>query len=165
MREALKQINKVRARFRATVSGFGQRSSYGHPKPMVLLVNVRDEHGRQMTDHVWFDRRKWVDDLNLQPGDEIEFDARVGSYSKGYADERRIDYKLMAKMDKTNSGFEVGDRVTMSNLAMRQGMDGRMHRRDGYVVRICRDPYCIAVRRDGRQQPEIYAVEFWVKVE
>jgi hypothetical protein len=68
MRDSLRQINKIRARFRATVAGFDQRTSYGHPKP--------------------------VDDLGLQPGDEIEFDARVGSYVKGYADDRRVDYKL-----------------------------------------------------------------------
>jgi hypothetical protein len=66
--------------------------------------------------------------------------------------------------DRTNWEFEVGDRVTMSNRAIQQGLDGRLHRRDGYVTRICRDPYCIAVRRDGRQQPEIWAVDYWVKV-
>jgi len=95
MRDSLRQINKVRARFRATVAGFDQRTSYGHPKPMVLLKDVRDaQHGQVLTDHVHFDRRKWVDDLGLQPGDKIEFDARVGSYVKGYAGERRVDYKL-----------------------------------------------------------------------
>ncbi len=95
MREQLKEINKVRARFRATVAGFAMRTSHGHPKPMVLLVDVRDaKHGHVLTDHVHFDRRKWVDVLELKPGDEIEFDARVGSYVKGYADERRQDYKL-----------------------------------------------------------------------
>lgn len=66
--------------------------------------------------------------------------------------------------DKTNRSFEVGDRVTMSNFAIRQGLDGRLHNRDGHVARICRDPYCIAVRRDGREQPEIFAVDYWVKV-
>jgi hypothetical protein len=95
MRDQLHRINKIRARFRATVAGFDQRTSYGHPKPMVLLTNVRDaQHGHVLTDHVHFDRRKWVDALELQPGDEIEFDARVNSYVKGYAGERSIDYKL-----------------------------------------------------------------------
>lgn len=95
MRDQLRSINKVRARFRATVGGFGERTSHGHPKPMVLLTNVRDaQHGHVLTDHVWFDRRKWVEDLQLAIGDEIEFDARVGSYVKGYADERQVDYKL-----------------------------------------------------------------------
>lgn len=62
---------------------------------MVLLRNVCcATHGQLLTDHVWFDRRKWVDELELQPGDEIEFDARVRPYMKGYADARRRDYKL-----------------------------------------------------------------------
>lgn len=52
---------------------------------MVLLKDVRDaKHGHVLTDHVWFDRCKWVEMLNLAEGDEIEFDARVGA----------TDYKL-----------------------------------------------------------------------
>lgn len=93
MRDRLRQINGMRARFRAIVGGFGERTSKGHPKPMILLKDVRNLRGDLMTDHVWFDHRKWVDVLGLKEGDEIEFDARVGPYWKGYIDKVR-DYKL-----------------------------------------------------------------------
>jgi len=120
MREQLKQINKVRARFRATVGGFGQRTSYGHPKPMVLLTDVRDaQHGHVLTDHVWFDRRKWVDDLDLQPGDEIEFDARVGPYVKGYAGERRTDFKLNHPTRIVKRSAQPGELPLFSVLHLR----------------------------------------------
>lgn len=93
MRERLAQIKDVRATFRATVDQFGSRTSHGHYKPMIMLANVRDSHGNVMTDHVWFDHCKWVDELNLQPGDEIQFEARVRPYLKGYID-KHLDYKL-----------------------------------------------------------------------
>lgn len=93
MRERLAEIEDVRATFRARVERFGSRTSYGHYKPMVLLADVRDSHGNLMTDHVWFDHCKWVDDLRIQPGDEIQFDARVRPYVKGYID-KHLDYKL-----------------------------------------------------------------------
>lgn len=63
MREKLKEINGVRARFRGRFERFGSRTSSGYVK--------------EMTDHVWLNLTPTVKALNLQPGDRIEFDARV----------------------------------------------------------------------------------------
>jgi len=93
MREKLKAINNIRAAFRGTVARFGSRTSYGHVKKTMLVHDIRDRHDREMTDHVWFLCGKWTE--GLQPGDVIEFDARVTSYKKGYRG-RREDYDLPA---------------------------------------------------------------------
>lgn len=93
MREELAKIKNVRARFRAIVVRFGERTSHGHAKPMMLVQDVCDLKGNRMTDHVWFDKGKWIETLDLQPGDEIEFNARVRPYWKGYID-KQLDYKF-----------------------------------------------------------------------
>ena len=94
MRERLKVIDGVRARFRGRSEKFGQRTSHGHVKHMALLVNVTDRRGEEMCDHVWLNLTLQVERLNLKPGDRIEFDARVKPYRKGYYDNRQVDYRL-----------------------------------------------------------------------
>jgi signal peptidase I len=94
MRERLKAIVGVRARFRGTFSKFGERTSHGYVKRMALLVDVTDSRGREMCDHLWLNLTPTVERLALQPGDVIEFDARVRPYVKGYYTDRRRDYKL-----------------------------------------------------------------------
>ena len=53
-----------------------------------------------MTDHIWFCVGKRLASLDLKEGDKVSFEARVGSYEKGYVnyreyiDERETDYKL-----------------------------------------------------------------------
>ncbi|HEX8653062.1 MAG TPA: hypothetical protein VF708_19755 [Pyrinomonadaceae bacterium] len=94
MREKLREINGVRARFRGRFSRFGQRTSGGYVKHMALLVCVTDAKGNEMTDHLWLNLTERVKALDLKPGDVIEFDARVRDYTKGYYDNRRRDYKL-----------------------------------------------------------------------
>jgi len=94
MRHRLKEINGVRARFRGRFSRFGTRTSYGYVKRMALLVYVTDARGNGMTDHLWLNWNKTIEALNLQPGDVLEFDARVKRYVKGYYDNRQVDYKL-----------------------------------------------------------------------
>jgi hypothetical protein len=102
MRTELKKINGTRTRFRGTVERTGSRPNYhGFPEPTVLLKNVVFVNtGKLATDHIWFTVGKTLERLALQPGDIVEFDARVGDYVKGYInqkeyiDEREIDYKL-----------------------------------------------------------------------
>jgi signal peptidase I len=67
----------------------------------ILLKDVtRTDSGLRVTDHIWFTVGKTISVLELQPGDIVEFDARVGDYVKGYVnnreyiDERILDYKL-----------------------------------------------------------------------
>lgn len=92
MREKLKEIHQVRATFCGVVADFGTRTSCGYVKHQMLVRNIRDRHGNEMADHVWFLCAKWNE--HLRPGDEIEFEARVTRYWKGYHDNRQMDYKL-----------------------------------------------------------------------
>lgn len=122
MREKLKEINGTRARFRGRFEKFGQRSSYGYVKRMALLVNVTDERGREMTDHLWLNLCKQVERLDLKPGDIVEFDARVRPYTKGYYDNRQRDYRLshptnftkLGVHDTQGNGLLFGDAFQMS---------------------------------------------------
>lgn len=104
MRERLKQIDGVRARFRGTFREFGERTSHGYVKPMALLVNVTDARGEEMCDHLWLNLTAQVRRLDLKPGDRIEFDARVRPYTKGYYDNRRRDYRLSHPTNFTKLG-------------------------------------------------------------
>jgi hypothetical protein len=94
MREALKEREGKRGRFTGTVKRFGSKPAYRGPALItLLLVDVLDEAGNKVTDHLWFVVRKQLKALNLQPGDKIEFVARVKPYIKGYRG-RRDDYDL-----------------------------------------------------------------------
>jgi hypothetical protein len=103
MREELKAREGKRGKFSGTVARFGQKPAYkGPPIVTMLLRNVCDEQGTQVTDHLWFVVRKQLKELNAQPGDKIEFTARVKPYVKGYRGRREsedlpspsVDYKL-----------------------------------------------------------------------
>jgi hypothetical protein len=102
MRDQLALIDGERLRFKATVERFGTKPSFrGGPKPTMLVRDVKLLTTEQLvTDHLWFTVGKTIDQLYLCPGDQIEFDARVGKYLKGYVswrdgiDERELDYKL-----------------------------------------------------------------------
>ena len=94
MREKLKEINRVRARFRGTFEEFGYRTSGGYRKDMALLRNITDAKGNEMCEHIWLNLTKTVKALDLKRGDLIEFTARVRPYVKGYHDNRRMDYRL-----------------------------------------------------------------------
>jgi hypothetical protein len=94
MREVLQDREGKRGRFTATVKRFGSKPAYRGPNLItLLLVDVRDEAGTVVTDHLWSVVRKQLKELSLQPGDKIEFTARVKSYVKGYRG-RREDYDL-----------------------------------------------------------------------
>jgi hypothetical protein len=104
MREKLKAISGVRARFRGRFERTGERTSAGYVKPMALLRDVCDLKGNEMCDHVWLNMCKAVEGLELKSGDWVEFDARVRPYWKGYHDNRQMDYRLshptrMVKLD------------------------------------------------------------------
>ncbi len=89
MREALQERQGKRGRFSGTVKRFGTKPAYRGPAQVtLLLVDVRDEQGTEVTDHIWFVVRKQLKELNLQAGDKIEFTARVKPYTKGYRGSR-----------------------------------------------------------------------------
>jgi hypothetical protein len=101
MRKALQQIDGVRTRFIGTFSRFGIKNGYKGPLRTVLLIEIMNESGKIITDHLWFNLTKGFERLDLREGDRIEFFARVKEYEKGYVGRRddvykalEIDYKL-----------------------------------------------------------------------
>lgn len=67
----------------------------------VLLIDVRDESSKMVTDHLWFNMTRGFAQANLQAGDIVEFRGRVEKYVKGYKGWRddvckplEEDYKL-----------------------------------------------------------------------
>lgn len=97
MRTKLKAIGKeTRNRYHATVGRMGIKSNEfkGFPERTILLKNVVNvDTGEVVTDHLWFTVGKTLKNLKLKEGDEITFNARVGTYRKGYID-KTTDYKL-----------------------------------------------------------------------
>ena len=104
MRKELKAIGKQE---RHTFSGVfvreGLKSAYrGLPLPTVLLKDVKlKDSDKIITDHLWFNKTKGFESLNLKEGNIVQFDARVDSYVKGYKGYREDvcshtekDYKL-----------------------------------------------------------------------
>lgn len=74
---------------------FGTKSAFRGPDlRTVLFANVvRCDTGATVTDHIWFTVGITLDRLALNPGDYVEFDARVTVYRKGlYHDE--FDFRL-----------------------------------------------------------------------
>lgn len=99
MREELKARAGKRGRFSAKVEKFGAKSSYGYAKQTMLVTDVRDESGNQVTDHLWFTVGKQIRELELKPGDRIEFVATVRPYRKGYRGRREDDYLPAPSID------------------------------------------------------------------
>lgn len=101
MRKELKKIDNERVIFLGKVERFGTKSNWhGFQEPTILLTDITFEDGKTACDHIWFKVGKTIEKLNLKVGDKIQFEARVGSYVKGYVnhrkwiDERRTDFKL-----------------------------------------------------------------------
>ena len=95
--------SEERHRFRGEFVRKGYKSGYNgsYPKETLLLVNIVDENGRKITDHLWFNYTKGFWKAHLYEGDIVEFDARVQKYVKGYFGhkrnvhvKRKLDYKL-----------------------------------------------------------------------
>lgn len=77
----------------------GIKSFKDHYSETILLLDIRDSSGEQVTDHLWFNMTKGFRNLGtLEQGMIIQFEARVAEYYKGYVGyegwEREKDYKL-----------------------------------------------------------------------
>jgi len=99
MREKLAHINGKRFTFEGIFERFGIKSSFGHPKHTLLLRDVKDNSGKVVTDHLWFNVGKRFDSLKLQAGDIVRFDARVKPYVKGYRGYRDDVYDKPVETD------------------------------------------------------------------
>lgn len=101
MRHKLRNSEGQRKRFSATFERFGEKRGFrGNTIRTLLLKDVRDESGKIVTDHIWFDYTSGFKKIVLKQGITIGFDARVKEYLKGYVnhrefvDERQFDLKL-----------------------------------------------------------------------
>lgn len=102
MRTELQKIELQRLTFTGTFERYGTKTNYhGYPEKTILLKDIRNGSDRVLCDHIWFSLTKQFDALGtLQPGDRVQFDARVRDYTKGYVNRRKdiyeleIDYKL-----------------------------------------------------------------------
>ncbi len=102
MRNKLKKIGKEhRHIFTGEFSRFGLKNGYMGQQKTILLVNIKDEEGNIVTDHLWFNDTKGFQKINLKQGDIVKFSARVSRYEKGYKGYRKdiylpitYDYKL-----------------------------------------------------------------------
>lgn len=93
MREKLQALEGIRSIFTGEyikVSGKKEHSGTG---PAVLLRNIKDQNGLLITDHIWMNYSHVIQVLQLQEGEQIIFQARVGKYRKGKYGQFE-DYKL-----------------------------------------------------------------------
>jgi hypothetical protein len=98
VREKLKVIDGERMTFTGKIERYGGK---GGGKFTILLVDVKHLNGIFITDHLWFNLTKGFKLLRLDPGEYVQFDARVKPYRKGYQGKRKTidrpvsdDYKL-----------------------------------------------------------------------
>ncbi len=102
MRKKLSEAAGERKKFRATFSRFGKKTNFkGYSEETLLLTDVTDcETGLVVTTHLWFSYSTAFQKLNLVEGTQIQFEARVKAYRKGYVNKaaginrRQIDFKL-----------------------------------------------------------------------
>lgn len=110
MRKKLRKIgSENRNKFTAKFERFGSKSGWKGPEMTVLLVDVKNDQGKVVSDHLWFNFTKGFEKLNLEKGDIVQFSARVREYEKGYKgwgifSETEFDYKLSypTKIQKIN---------------------------------------------------------------
>ena len=102
MRKVLRESLGVRKKFSGLFVRLGKKKNYrGHTEETVLIKTIIDlEDGNVVADHLWFAYTKGFQQVSLEAGVRIEFDARVKKYAKGYRntqykiDNRTTDYKL-----------------------------------------------------------------------
>lgn len=102
MRKGLAAREEERATFHGTFERFGIKSGWqGRQEKTLLLKDIYDHTGKRVCDHLWFNVTRAFAAMNLQAGDQVQFDARVKKYQKGYFGRRddvykpaEVDYKL-----------------------------------------------------------------------
>lgn len=94
MRTGLQAIEEKRQTFTGVFERIGYKPGYrGSASTMTVLVrNVRNKKGKFLANHVWLNYTKALQELNLDRGNRIEFQARVKEYRKG--SKGSIDYRL-----------------------------------------------------------------------
>ena len=100
MRKQLAKMDNVRATFRGVFERFGVKSGWnGRQETTVLLKDITDATGKRVCDHLWFNLTKQFKSLHLEPGDVVQFDARVRQYTRGYRGWREDVYDKPVETD------------------------------------------------------------------
>jgi len=99
MREELAQRDGQRGKFTAVFARHGSKSGYDGRPPIVttLFIDLKDEAGQLIADHMWFTAGVQISALDLKPGDQVAFTARVSEYYKGYVSRHYDDWPLPQK--------------------------------------------------------------------
>lgn len=94
MRIKLQAIEQKRLSFTGIYDRVGYKPGYrGSARSMtVLLKDIRNIKGEFLTAHVWLNYTKRLQELNLNKGDRVEFQARVKEYRKN--SKGIVDYRL-----------------------------------------------------------------------
>ncbi|MBN1991465.1 MAG: hypothetical protein JW953_02095 [Anaerolineae bacterium] len=113
-RKELGKMNGERARFYGTFERFGKKRGWkGREETTILLTNVcLVDTDNIVTEHLWFNLTKSFAALDLQPGDIVEFDARVKSYMKGYFGHREEVYRPYERDYKLSHPTKAKKRVS-----------------------------------------------------
>jgi hypothetical protein len=143
VRKTLGKSIGERGRYTGIFVRFGKKRAFKGHKPFlttVLIVDVTNNEGKLVTDHLWFNFTKRIRQLwennDLKSGTILEFDGRVVPYTKRIRDgngdyiesEITVDYKLShptqfgvvginEKYDGEDCGipFEIGWEKQQSN--------------------------------------------------
>jgi len=72
--------------------------SFGHPKRRLLFLDITDQEGNIIADHLCVDSTKGFEAQQLRQGDKLKFEGKVTKYTRfpDEGDDRPIqtDYKL-----------------------------------------------------------------------
>jgi hypothetical protein len=116
MRDALAPRNHTRSTFRGTFARFGTKAGWvGRQEETLLLTDLCDATGARVCDHLWFNLTKQFEALQLQPGDRVQFDARVKAYMKGYFGRREEVYT------STEMDFKLSHPTQVTKVPQPQG--------------------------------------------
>jgi len=101
MRNGLQKYNGLRKTFVGTFIKFGRKEYKGYFKITLLFKNIKRVNNQKniITDHIWFNLTKEFDNIRLEPGDLISFDARIVEYYKGYKGYKE-DLQMMKPIEK-----------------------------------------------------------------
>jgi hypothetical protein len=94
IRYKLKELVGLKIRVYGIFDRFGTKTYKHHESKTLVLQDVRDRGGKILTDHLWFYCGKKFDKLKLKHGDQVRFEATVGTYMKGYGEYSHTDYTL-----------------------------------------------------------------------
>lgn len=80
-KELAKRVGR-RGRFSATFERTGVHKDQWGTKVTMLFLDVRDEAGTVVADHIWFVQGKQSRELKLRKGERVKFLATVAPYRK-----------------------------------------------------------------------------------